>query len=148
MTDRDQRAAAADASAHNARIAIPTRDEVSRYDRLSPAARTLLENHDELDLAEMLARAEALLAAEQPVRDQLAAAINALGKSETELAGLRATLATVAALCKRWVKAGAPPLGTLIARWWDKRLVELGKVLEQPARTTPNNSAASKETSP
>lgn len=37
------------------------RDEVSRYDRLSPAARTLLENHDELDLAEMLAQAEAEL---------------------------------------------------------------------------------------
>jgi hypothetical protein len=31
----------------------------------------------------------------------------------------------VAALYERWVKAGPPPLGTPIARWWDKRLAEL-----------------------
>lgn len=28
-------------------------------------------------------------------------------------------------LYERWVKEGAPPLGVPIARWWDKRLVEL-----------------------
>lgn len=28
-------------------------------------------------------------------------------------------------LYKQWVKAGPPPLGTSIARWWDARLVEL-----------------------
>lgn len=28
-------------------------------------------------------------------------------------------------LYERWVKGGAPPLGVPIARWWDKRLVEL-----------------------
>ncbi|NUS82993.1 MAG: hypothetical protein HOY75_09615 [Streptomyces sp.] len=30
----------------------------------------------------------------------------------------------VVALYERWVKAGPPPLGTSIARWWDKRLAE------------------------
>lgn len=28
-------------------------------------------------------------------------------------------------LYERWLKAGPPPLGTSIARWWDKRLLEL-----------------------
>lgn len=28
-------------------------------------------------------------------------------------------------LYERWVKAGPPPLGTPIARWWDARLAEL-----------------------
>jgi len=28
-------------------------------------------------------------------------------------------------LYDRWVKAGPPPLGTSMARWWDRRLVEL-----------------------
>lgn len=31
----------------------------------------------------------------------------------------------VIALYEQWVKAGPPPLGVLIARWWDARLVEL-----------------------
>jgi hypothetical protein len=28
-------------------------------------------------------------------------------------------------LYERWVKAGPPPLGASLARWWDQRLVEL-----------------------
>lgn len=36
-----------------------------------------------------------------------------------------ATLARVQHLAEQWVKAGPPPLGTSINRWWDKRLVEL-----------------------
>ncbi|MEH0428815.1 hypothetical protein QBB34_21270 [Streptomyces stelliscabiei] len=31
----------------------------------------------------------------------------------------------VRVLYERWVKAGSPPLGTSLARWWDQRLVEL-----------------------
>lgn len=60
MTDpsREQRIAELDARAHNARAAIPTRDEVSRYDRLSPLARALVDDFDELDLAEMLVAAQ------------------------------------------------------------------------------------------
>jgi hypothetical protein len=36
-------------------------------------------------------------------------------------------------LADRWVKAGPPPLGTHLARWWDKRLIELNTVLNEPA---------------
>ncbi|MCZ4506939.1 hypothetical protein O3Q52_01685 [Streptomyces sp. ActVer] len=31
----------------------------------------------------------------------------------------------VSALYERWVKAGPPPLGTSLSRWWDRRLIEL-----------------------
>ncbi|MCI3246350.1 DUF6085 family protein [Streptomyces spinosisporus] len=31
----------------------------------------------------------------------------------------------VITLYERWVKAGPPPLGTLMSRWWDQRLAEL-----------------------
>ena len=52
-------------------------------------------------------------------------------------------------LYEQWVKAGPPPLGTLINRWWDGRLAELHRALtgpaEQPARTTPNNPTTSSE---
>ncbi|MGW0584384.1 hypothetical protein ACWD25_52765 [Streptomyces sp. NPDC002920] len=32
----------------------------------------------------------------------------------------------------RWVKAGAPPLGTLMSRWWDIRLAELHAAILPP----------------
>lgn len=51
------------AKAHNSPAAIPTRDEASRYDRLSPLARALVDDFDELDLAEMLVAAQDELAA-------------------------------------------------------------------------------------
>lgn len=63
MTERDQRIAEASARAHNARMAIPPRDQANRYDRLRPEARALLEGYDELDLADMLVTARAQLAA-------------------------------------------------------------------------------------
>ncbi|MFD9463493.1 hypothetical protein [Streptomyces sp. NPDC060027] len=36
-------------------------------------------------------------------------------------------------LYERWVKQGAPPLGVPIARWWDKRLVELHDAINPSA---------------
>ncbi|MDX3637808.1 hypothetical protein PV728_48070, partial [Streptomyces europaeiscabiei] len=45
-----------------------------------------------------------------------------LERAQAELAGVRA-------LRDRWVKAGPPPLGTSISRWWDRRLVELAAAL-------------------
>ena len=36
-----------------------------------------------------------------------------------------ATIARVHALHQQWVKAGPPPLGVSLSRWWDARLVEL-----------------------
>lgn len=35
-------------------------------------------------------------------------------------------------LYERWVKAGPPPLGTSMARWWDTRLVELRDAILPP----------------
>ena len=46
-------------------------------------------------------------------------------------------------LYEQWVKAGPPPLGVSMSRWWDARLVELRGAIhapaEQPARTTLKN---------
>ncbi|MDX2846438.1 hypothetical protein PV377_47355 [Streptomyces ipomoeae] len=42
-------------------------------------------------------------------------------------------LARVTALAERWVRSGPPPLGTPLARWWDKRLAELLAALDEPA---------------
>lgn len=39
----------------------------------------------------------------------------------------------VRALADRWVKAGPPPLGVPLARWWDARLVELHDVIRPAA---------------
>jgi hypothetical protein len=36
----------------------------------------------------------------------------------------------------RWLSAGAPPLGTSITRWWDKRLTELTAALAEPKEPT------------
>jgi hypothetical protein len=36
-----------------------------------------------------------------------------------------ATVQRVISLYEQWVKAGPPPLGAPLARWWDRRLVEL-----------------------
>ncbi|MDX3582507.1 hypothetical protein [Streptomyces europaeiscabiei] len=50
--------------------------------------------------------------------------------AETQLAGVRT-------LYDRWVKAGPPPLGTSVSRWWDRRLVELGAALRPEEPPTP-----------
>lgn len=45
---------------------------------------------------------------------------------ETERAEkAEAEVARVASLYEQWVKAGPPPLGVPMSRWWDRRLVEL-----------------------
>ncbi|MFF6829609.1 hypothetical protein [Streptomyces longwoodensis] len=45
-------------------------------------------------------------------------------------------LTRVIALFERWVKAGPPPLGASIARWWDARLTELHNAIRPPADQT------------
>lgn len=56
-------------------------------------------------------------------------------------------------LYERWVKAGPPPLGVSLARWWDHRLIELREAIcldaeepEEPARAIPDNSPTSSDT--
>ncbi|OQQ13013.1 hypothetical protein B0675_40050 [Streptomyces sp. M41(2017)] len=43
-----------------------------------------------------------------------------------------ADVTRVIALYERWVKEGAPPLGVPLARWWDKRLIELHDAIAGP----------------
>jgi hypothetical protein len=38
----------------------------------------------------------------------------------------------IIALYERWVKAGPPPLGVSVSRWWDARLVELHDAILPP----------------
>lgn len=40
-------------------------------------------------------------------------------------------------LYEQWVKAGPPPLGTSISRWWDARLVELHDAILPPTHDGP-----------
>lgn len=66
----------------------------------------------------------------------------------TEATGIETTT-RVAALYEQWVKAGPPPLGVSMSRWWDRRLVELHDAIhtpaEQPARTTAKNPPGLRE---
>ncbi|HET6355997.1 hypothetical protein [Streptomyces sp.] len=39
-------------------------------------------------------------------------------------------------LYERWVKAGPPPLGTSMSRWWDVRLAELHAAINPPKEPT------------
>lgn len=50
-----------------------------------------------------------------------------------DLATAQAAIARVRALHTGWLSTGAPPLGTSIARWWDKRLIELAATLDEPS---------------
>ncbi|MDX3202108.1 hypothetical protein [Streptomyces scabiei] len=48
-----------------------------------------------------------------------------------QLARARAAVEAVHALFSRWVKAGPPPLGRSLSRWWDARLIELRAALDK-----------------
>lgn len=47
-----------------------------------------------------------------------------------------ATVQRVIDLYEQWVKAGPPPLGTLMSRWWDARLVELHAAILPPEQSS------------
>jgi hypothetical protein len=49
----------------------------------------------------------------------------------------QAAIARIIDLAEQWTAAGPPPLGTPMARWWDRRLAELHAALDGPADTTP-----------
>jgi hypothetical protein len=55
---------------------------------------------------------------------------------DAQEASAEAATGRVRALLARWVKAGAPPLGVSLSRWWDKRLVELNTALDGPEDRT------------
>jgi DNA-binding transcriptional regulator YbjK len=59
-----------------------------------------------------------------------------------QAARAEATLDRVTELYEQWVKAGPPPLGVPLARWWDARLVELHAALFQPTGTRATEAVA------
>ncbi|MCL6734404.1 MULTISPECIES: hypothetical protein [Streptomyces] len=70
----------------------------------------------------------------EAVRNELLEAVLAVVPAVTRIAAGRARDAEaevqrVVDLYERWVKAGPPPLGAPLARWWDQRLVELRKAI-------------------
>lgn len=90
-------------------------------------------------LAETLARADGrqwgphLCAATLGRYHKLADAVLNVTLPATLARGSEATVQRVTALYERWVKAGPPPLGTSVSRWWDTRLAELHTALN-PAK--------------
>ncbi len=54
-----------------------------------------------------------------------------------QAARAEARLARVTDLYEQWVKAGPPPLGVSMSRWWDARLVELREAIHEPADNQP-----------
>ncbi|MEU3099652.1 hypothetical protein ABZ690_34330 [Streptomyces sp. NPDC006967] len=52
--------------------------------------------------------------------------------TDTVLAVVQPAAQRVNDLYERWVKAGPPPLGASLARWWDQRLVELRAAILPP----------------
>lgn len=104
---------------------------IHRYDRdhlLSRSAAPSKDHQGEADaVLALLYRAWPWLRAE---------AEDAAATEATELA----TTARITDLCDRWVKAGPPPLGTSLARWWDRRLAELHNTIHPPAPETEQNT--------
>ncbi len=50
------------------------------------------------------------------------------------------TVTRVIALYEQWVKAGPPPLGTPVSRWWDTRLAELHAAILPPDEPAQDSS--------
>jgi hypothetical protein len=128
--------------AFDARTAMPPRPEPSRYDRLGPLARALVDDYDAIDLAEMLVKAQDELAALRMVargycphcgRGDAGITTDQWEQQRQRTDQAETAIARVRRLADGWVKAGPPPLGTPVSRWWDKRLVELLAALDEPA---------------
>lgn len=59
-----------------------------------------------------------------------------LDQRRPELERAEAANERVRALTDQWIKAGPPPLGTSVSRWWDRRLAELNTALDEPKDQT------------
>jgi hypothetical protein len=87
---------------------------------------------DDLTSDQLDALYEQLEAAEETESQrQLATAREAFASATTRAARAEVTVARVRALGDRWAKAGPPPLGASLARWVDRRLVELNTALNE-----------------
>lgn len=99
-----------------------------------------LDNLTSDQLDQLYARAER---AEAEAADWAAAdsADAAAGSYALRAEGVEARLAAVADLYEQWVKAGPPPLGVSMARWWDARLAELHAAIRPPADESARTTA-------
>ncbi|SDM47085.1 hypothetical protein SAMN04487981_101627 [Streptomyces sp. cf386] len=85
-----------------------------------------------------LAAAERYEAAWRNARARAAVLSNELTRRAPLTGQYAAALARVHALYEQWVKAGPPPLGTSVSRWWDARLVELRAAVDDSIPAAPN----------
>ena len=77
------------------------------------------------------------LSARRAVANAVLDVVLPLASTTAELArDSGATVQRVIALYEQWVKAGPPPLGTPMSRWWDKRLAELHNAILPPTDQT------------
>ncbi|MBQ0827674.1 hypothetical protein [Streptomyces tagetis] len=67
--------------------------------------------------------------------EKTARVLSALHRSAEE------TVTRVIDLYERWAKAGPPPAGVILARWWDARLVELHDAVADPLADQPVEQA-------
>lgn len=104
-------------------------------DQLAGTLRAALDAIDESELRGPARtdydRWRAALAGEQPA--PAATQATELETTARVFAGLHQSaeqdVTRVINLYEQWVKAGPPPLGTPVSRWWDKRLAELHAAL-------------------
>lgn len=110
------------------------------YDRIATLEAVAAGNKRHVQLiVPDLERAEAIVARIQDLADEYPAGIDTALIHEALDQPAPAPAATEQAkamriLYERWVKAGPPPLGTSMSRWWDKRLVELHQAILPPVR--------------
>ncbi|WP_328425977.1 hypothetical protein [Streptomyces sp. NBC_00443] len=78
---------------------------------------------------------KAMLRVAEELTEQVRSVADALTTPVTTAAP-EADIQRVTALYERWVKAGPPPLGTSLTRWWDERLVELREAILPPEVST------------
>lgn len=104
-----------------------------------PAASTLLQLLTDALTAEHHRRAqEQIVASPEEHSAAMAAAAMAVVLPTTRLTAAlhqsaEADVRRVTVLYEQWVKAGPPPAGTSVSRWWDARLVELHDAILPPA---------------
>jgi len=84
--------------------------------------------------------ADDLLHGEQPAPAPAATQATELETTARVLSALHrsaeGTVTRVIDLYEQWVKAGPPPLGAPLARWWDTRLAELHNAIQPADQTT------------
>lgn len=128
----------------------PSRPEPRRVaaDRAAEVERLQEQLEEAEDTAEQLVRNVQTVAreresyrkawkGEQQRRAKAEAELRRVGAEEQPAETQDGTVNRVTDLYGRWVKAGPPPLGTLMSRWWDKRLAELHAAI-LPAERQPD----------